>query len=339
MRVLFVGGTGLISSACSDAAVRAGHELWLVNRGQSQLAPAVAAERIIIADATNVTELRAALKGMEWDVVVQWIGFQPEHIADDIETFADAGQYVFISSASVYEKPPSSWLITERTPTVNPLWEYSQKKIACENALRRAHAASAFPMTIVRPSLTYGVSQIPVIIGSWARPFTIIDRMRRGVKVLVPGDGTAIWTLTHNSDFAKGLVGLFGQAAAIGEDFHITSDEALTWNRIYRLVGAAAGVEPDVLHVPSDAVVAADPTELGSLWGDKSNSTVFDNSKLRSVVPAFAATTPFAVGIRETVAWFDAEPARQAIDAEANLLWDRLAAIYGDALDRARALA
>jgi len=339
MRVLFVGGTGLISSACSAAVVRDGHELWLVNRGQSKLAPAVAADRIIVADATHVAELRAALEGMTWDVVVQWIGFHPEHVADDLETFADAGQYVFISSASVYEKPPSRWLITERTPTVNPFWEYSRQKIACENVLRRAHAESTFPMTIVRPSLTYGVSQIPVIIGSWARPFTIIDRMRRGGKILVPGDGTAIWTLTHNTDFAKGLVGLFGKAAAIGEDFHITSDEALTWNQIYRLVAAAAGVEPNILHVPSDAVVAADPTALGSLWGDKSNSTVFDNSKLRSVVPTFAATTPFADGIHETVAWFDADPARQEIDTEATALWDRLATIYEDALRRAQVLA
>jgi nucleoside-diphosphate-sugar epimerase len=338
MRVLFVGGTGLISSACSAATVRAGHELWLVNRGQSKLAPAVAADRII-ADATNATELRAALRGMTWDVIVQWIGFLPEHVADDLETFADAGQYVFISSASVYEKPPSSWLITERTPTINPLWEYSQQKIACENVLRRAHAESGFPMTIVRPSHTYGLSQIPTCVGSWERPFTIVDRMRRGAKILVPGDGTSIWTLTHNSDFAKGLLGLFGQAAAIGEDFHITSDEALTWNQIYALVGAAAGVQPDLLHVPSDALVAAEPASLGSLWGDKSNSAVFDNSKLRSVVPEFVATTPFADGIRETVAWLDSDPARQGIDDEANLLWDRLAAIYGDALHRARALA
>ena len=339
MRVLFVGGTGLISSACSAAAEQAGHELWLVNRGRSKLAPAVAADRIIIADANNATELRAALNGMAWDVVVQWIGFQPAHIADDLETFAEAGQYVFISSASVYEKPPSSWLITERTPTINPLWEYSQQKIACEDALRRAHAEFGFPMTIVRPSHTYGLSQIPVCVGSWERPFTIVDRMRRGAKILVPGDGTSIWTLTHNTDFAKGLLGLFGQAAAIGEDFHITSDEALSWNQIYELVGAAAGVRPDLLHVPSDALVAAEPASLGSLLGDKSNSAVFDNSKLRSVVPEFVATTPFADGIRETVAWFDAEPARQAIDEDANLFWDRLAAVYGDALDRARALA
>ncbi len=335
MRVLFVGGTGLISSACSVAAERAGHELWLVNRGQSTLPPAVPEDRIIIADATDSAPLRQALHGMAWDVVVQWVGFRPDHVADDVETFADAGQYVYISSASVYEKPPSSWLITERTPTVNPFWEYSQLKIACEQVVRQAHVESGFPMTIVRPSLTYGDSQIPVIVGSWERPFTIVERMRRGAKILVPGDGTAIWTLTHNSDFAKGLIGLFGQQPAIGEDFHITSDEALSWNQIYGLVGEAAGVEPDILHIPSDAIVAADPAELGSLWGDKSNSSVFDNTKLRSVVPDFAATTPFAAGIRDTVAWFDAEPGRQVIDDTANALWDRLAAIYTEALRHA----
>jgi nucleoside-diphosphate-sugar epimerase len=337
MRVLFVGGTGLISSACSRAAQEAGHELWLVTRGHSKLPAPVTVDRIITADATDAPELRAALKGKSWDVVVQWVGFLPDQAADDVETFKDAGQYVFISSASVYEKPPSNWLITERTPKVNPFSDYARDKIACELVLRRAHEDSGFAMTIVRPSLTYGLSQIPVLVGSWSRPFTIVDRMRRGAKILIPGDGTAIWTLTHNSDFAKGLIGLFGQGAAIGEDFHITSDEALTWNQIYALLGDAAGAEPDVLHVPTDAIVAADPSELGSLWGDKAHSSVFDNSKLRTIVPDFVATTRFADGIRDTVVWFDADPSRQAIDGDANAFWDRLAAIYGDALRQASA--
>jgi nucleoside-diphosphate-sugar epimerase len=242
------------------------------------------------------------LKGATWDVVVQFVGFRQDHVADDIETFADVGQYVYISSASVYEKPPSSWLITERTPTINPFWDYSQQKIECERVLRQANQEQGFSVTIVRPSLTYGVSQIPVAIGSWVQPYTLVERMRRKAKILVPGDGTAIWTLTHNSDFAKSLIGLLGQQSAIGEDYHITSDEALTWNQIYALVGEADGVEPDILHIPSDAIVAAAPSELGSLWGDKSNSSVFGNSKLRSIVTDFVATTPFAAGIHETVA-------------------------------------
>jgi nucleoside-diphosphate-sugar epimerase len=335
MRVLFVGGTGLISSACCPAVEAAGHELWLVNRGLSKLPATVPRERTIIADATDPAELREALRGRSFDVVVQWVGFAPEHVAQDVETFAQAGQYVFISSASVYQKPPTHWLITEATPKANPYWAYSRQKIECEQVLREAHAASGFPVTIVRPSHTYGLSQIPVLLGSWEMPYTIIDRMRRGAKIIVSGDGTSIWTLTHNTDFAKGLVGLLGHHSAIGEDFHITSDEALTWNQVYALVGEAAGVEPDLLHVPTDGIVAADPGLTGSLLGDKLHSTVFDNSKLRQLVPGFRATKPFRDGIRETIAWFDADPARQSIDHPANQCWDRIAAVYTEALRRA----
>lgn len=335
MKVLFVGGTGLISSACASAAQAAGHELWLVTRGQSRIPPVVPADRVITADATDTAALRSALNGSRWDVVVQWVGFLPGHVADDIETFADVDQYVFISSASVYEKPPTSWLITERTPRTNPFWDYSQNKIACEDVLLQANEKSGFPVTIVRPSLTYGPSQIPVIVGSWTKPFTIVDRIRRGAKIIVPGDGTAIWTLTHNSDFAPGLIGLFGRAAAIGEDFHITSSEALSWNQIYTQLGDAVGAEPDLLHIPTEGIVAADPSELGSLWGDKAHSSVFDNSKLRAIVPGFQPSTPFSEGISETVNWFDADPSRQTIDDDANARWDRLVEVYLDALQRA----
>jgi nucleoside-diphosphate-sugar epimerase len=335
MRVLFIGGTGLISSGCIAATEAAGHELWLLNRGHSSLLPAsIPPERTITADATDPQALREALRGHEFDTVVQWVGFKPEHVAQDVETFASAGQYVFISSASVYQKPSSHWLITEQTPLSNPVWVYAQEKIACERVLREAHAATGFPMTIIRPTHTYGPSQIPILIGSWDKPFTIIDRMRRGGKIIVSGDGTSLWTLTHNTDFAKGLVGLFGQPAAIGEDFHITSDEALEWNQVYELLGEAAGVELDILHVPSEAIVAAEPEQTGSLFGDKIHSSVFDNSKLRSVVPDFQATVPFSEGIKETIAWFDADPSRQAIDHAANELWDRIVSVYTDALRR-----
>jgi len=335
MRILFIGGTGLISTACSSATVSAGHELWLLNRGRSLLPTAVAKDRVLTADATDEAQVRAALEGHEFDVVVQWVGYLPGHVEQDVRIFAAAGQYVFISSASVYEKPPSHWLITEATPTVNPFWQYSLDKIACEEVLKRAQRESGFPATIVRPSLTYGPSQIPVVIGSWQKPYTIVDRMRRGATIIVPGDGTSIWTLTHNSDFAKGLVGLFGHPGAIGEDFHITSEESLTWNQIYALVGRAAGVEPNILHVPSDGIIASDAEEEGNLWGDKAYSTVFDNAKLRNLVPDFKATVPFSAGIQETVAWFDADPGRQEIDAAANERWDRLARVYGEALLRA----
>jgi nucleoside-diphosphate-sugar epimerase len=332
MNVLFIGGTGIISTACVSASLEAGHHVWTLNRGLSMLPSQVLPDHALVADASNAVQVREALAGRTFDVVVQWTAYVPAQVELDVSLYADAGQYVFISSASAYEKPPSHWLVTEATPLVNPFWQYSRDKIACEKVLMGAYRESGFPVTIIRPSLTYGFSQIPVSIGSWEKPFTIVERMRRGAKILVPGDGTSIWTLTHNTDFARGLIPLFANPRAIGEDFHITSDEALTWNQIYRLVGDAAGVVPDVLHVPSDAVVAADPELLGTLWGDKSNSAVFDNSKLRSVVPGFDAIVAFADGIRETVEWFDADPRRQEIDHEANVLWDGLASIYDDAL-------
>jgi len=334
MDILFIGGTGIISAACVTAALEAGHDVSVLNRGRSTLPSQVGQARTFIADASNEAEVREALGNRRFDAVIQWTAYVPEQVELDLRLYADSGQYVFISSASAYEKPPAHWLITESTPLRNEFWQYSRDKISCEEVLQRARQTSGFPMTIVRPSLTYGVSQIPLAIGSWAKPYTVVDRMRRGAKVLVPGDGTSIWTITHNSDLARGLIPLLGNPDAIGEDFHITSDEALTWNQIYALVGKAAGVELDILHVPSDGLVAADPGLLGTLWGDKINSSVFDNSKLRRVVPEFRAVVPFEEGIRETVEWFDADPRRQEIDEEANRLWDRVAAVYADALVR-----
>jgi nucleoside-diphosphate-sugar epimerase len=331
--ILFVGGTGIISSACVSEALRAHHDVWTLTRAHSRLANQVGS-RALIADASDEDQVRAALGGRHFDVVIQWTAYVPEQVAKDLRLYADAGHYVFISSASAYQKPPSHWLISEETPLANPFWQYARDKIACEEMLVTAHESTGFPVTIVRPSLTYGDSQIPVAIGSWEKPFTIVDRLRRGAPVLVPGDGTSLWTITHNSDLARGLIALLGQPGAIGEAFHITSDEVLTWNQIYRQLAAAVGVDADLLHVPSDAVVAAEPSMLGTLWGDKSNSAVFDNSKLRRHVPDFRARVPFAEGIAATVRWFDADPERQGIDHAANQLWDHLAHVYRDALRR-----
>ena len=332
MRALFIGGTGTISSACSRAAIDAGHELWHLNRGTSLL-PAPPAAHSIRADIRHEGEVRAAIGDLGWDVVVQWLGFTPDHVRQDLEVFSGrTSQYIFISSASVYQKPPVNWLITEATPLDNPFWQYARDKIACERLLQ---AQTALPWTIVRPSHTYGPSQIPIAIGSWAHPFTVIDRMRRGAPMLVPGDGTSIWTVTHNSDFARGFVGLLGHADALGQAFHITSDEALAWDRIYELIGLAAGVAPHLLHVPTDAFAGGAEDEWASLWGDKSHCAVFDNTKIRKLVPGFQARVPFAQGIRETVAWMDADPARQGVDHHANARWDRLVAIYAGALQQA----
>ena len=221
----------------------------------------------------------------------------------------------------------------EETPLENPYWEYSQLKIACERRLWRALADEAFPVTIVRPSLTYGDTIIPLPTNSWyPYAFTVIDRMRKGKKVVIPGDGTSLWVLTHNSDFAKGILGLLGNPKAIGEAFHITSDEVLNWNQIYQEVASAAGVSPNFVHIASDFITACVPEKLGSLTGDKSNSVVFDNSKIKAAVPGFVAAKSFAAGIRETVAWFDENPASQLIDEAANIQWDRMIEAYETAL-------
>jgi nucleoside-diphosphate-sugar epimerase len=335
MRILFIGGTGLISSACSVAALEAGHELWLLNRGRSPQPPAAGA-RLIHADIRDEAATRDAVAGKDWDAVVQWVAFTPGQVAQDLRVFTGrTGQYVFISSASIYQKPPANWLITEATPTVNPFWRYSQEKIACEALLA---GQDAVPWTVVRPSHTYGPSQIPVAVNSWAKPFTVIERMRRGAPVIVPGDGTSLWTLTHNSDFARAFTGLLGRKEALREAFHITSEEALTWGQIYQEVARAAHAEANFVHVPTDAFAGADPDTWASLWGDKSHCAVFDNSKIRSLVPGWRALVPFAEGISQAVEWFDADPSRQEVDEQANQLWDSLAAIYQDALTSTRSL-
>ena len=336
MKILFIGGSGIISRAVTEQTLAAGHELWLLNRGRHR---PVAGARTIIADIEDPAGARAALRGHDWDVVVQWIAFAPEDIRRDLELFrGSARQYVFISSASIYQKPAlPPYLITEATPRENPHWDYSRKKIACELELEAARQATGFPYTIVRPSLTYGDDQIPLVLNAWQQPWTAIDRLRRGAPVIIPGDGTSLWTITHNTDFARGLTGLFGQPGAIGEAFHITSDEALTWNRIFALTAAAAGVAaPNFVHIASDFIIACVPSVEGTLLGDKAESAMFDNAKLRRLVPGFAARTPFAEGIRRTLAWFEADPARQQVDAEMNLRWDKLVAAYQRGLARAR---
>jgi len=333
VRILFIGGTGTISSGCTPVVLRAGHDLWHLNRGRSVL-PAPPEVHRLHADIRDKDEVLRALGDLTWDAVVQWLAFTPDHVRQDLEMFKGrTDQYVFISSASAYQKPPANWLITEDTPLDNPFWQYSRDKIACERLLS---AQTELPWTIVRPSHTYGPSQIPVAIGSWQKPYTIVQRMRRGAPVLVPGDGTSIWTITHNSDFAQGFLGVLGHPDAIGDAFHITSDEALSWNQIYDLLARAAGTTANLLHIPTDALRWQDEAEWWGLWGDKSHCAVFDNSKIRKLVPTFHPSVPFAEGIRQSVEWFDADPRRQGTDEEAERIWDRLAAIYIEALGAAR---
>jgi len=327
MKVLFIGGTGLISSASTRLAIARGIDLFLLNRGNQVDIPAGATN--LVADIRDQDATARALAGHQFDAVVDWIAYTTADIERDLALFeGKTRQYIFISSASAYQKPLSYHLITEDTPLANPFWDYSRNKIACEERLLRAYREYGFPCTIVRPSLTYGDTQIPLVINSWQLPYTAIARMRQGKPLIVPGDGTSLWTITHNSDFAKGLVGLLGHQQAIGHAFHITSDEVLTWDQIYAAAAAAAGVEAKIIHIASDFIVACLPDMTGSLIGDKSGSAVFDNSKIKRFVPDFCATTSFARGIARTQAWFEADPARQRIDIEADQQWDRLISAY-----------
>jgi nucleoside-diphosphate-sugar epimerase len=336
MKILFIGGSGVISRAVARQTIDAGHELWLLNRGQRR---PIDGARTLVADVADLGSLRNALAAHAWDVVVQWIAFAPADIRRDIELFRDtARQYIFISSASVYQKPLAHYRITEATPRANPYWEYARLKIACEEELEAAHRTTGFPGVIVRPSLTYGDDQVPLVLNAWNRSWTAVDRMRRGAPVIIPGDGNSLWTITHNTDFAVGLIGLFGNLVACGEAFHITSDEVLTWNQIFHTVAAAAGVtSPRFVHIPSDFIISCVPAVEGTLLGDKAVSTVFDTAKIRRFVPGFAPRTPFATGIRRTIAWFDADPQRRQTDAATNERWDKLAAAYESALVEAKA--
>ena len=329
MDVLFIGGTGIISSAAVEAALDRGWNVTVLNRGRSGAPPSGC--RRLQADVRDRSQAAAALRGLEFDAVLDFMAFVPEHVETAIDLFSGhCGQYVFISSASAYQTPPRELPITEDTPLDNPFWAYSRDKIACEQRLREA-AAGGFPMTIVRPSHTYGRQRFPFDGG-----YTALHRIRHGKPVVLPGDGTSVWTLTHARDFAVGLLGLLGQAAALGEAFHITNDEWLTWNRIFRTLGRHLGREPLLLHLPSQVVQHVD-AELGAGWlGDKAHSMIFDNTKIRGLVPEFQPAIPFAEGARDIVEWYAEDPARQVTDPAANDLQDRLAALYARLADLAR---
>lgn len=329
MKVLFIGGTGNISTAVSRRALEEGIDLHLLTRGRHVVE--LPAADWITADIADRRQAANALREQHWDAVVDWIAFEPGDIERDLELFAGrTAQYVFISSAAVYQKPPSHPVITESTPLANPFWEYARNKIACENRLLAAYRQDGFPITVVRPSLTYE-TVIPVPIGGWDN-YTIVDRMKRGEPVIVHGDGSSIWTITHAEDFARGFVGLLGHQQAIGHAFHITSDELLSWDQIYQAVAAAAGVDARIVHISSDFIIQVEPGLEGTLRGDKAHSVLFDNSKIKRFVPGFEATIPFKVGIRRTVEWFEASASRMRILPEKNAQIDRILAAYQNAV-------
>jgi nucleoside-diphosphate-sugar epimerase len=329
MRVLFIGGTGIISTAASRMAIAEGHELHLLNRG-SRSADLPGSHRLT-ADVRRPDDVRAALRGLEFDVVVDWIAYTPDDIERDLALFRGrVQQYVFVSSASVYEKPPSHYLVTESTPLHNPYWEYSRDKIACEERLMRAHGEDGFPVTIVRPSMTYD-QNLPIAIGGWGC-YTLADRLTTGRPIIVHGDGSSLWVATHADDLAVGLLGLLGNDRALGRAVHITSDEVLTWDQIYRTIAEELGVEARIVHIPSDFIAQVAPRMAGSLLGDKTWSAVFDNSRIKSLVPGFHAAVPFRDGIRRTLAWFASDKRRRRVDESVHKEMDGILDAFSDGL-------
>ncbi len=321
MKVLFIGGTGIISSACSELALKKGYDLYHFNRGKSFRK--IDGVKTINGDIRNYDESKRLLGNEEFDVVVQFIAFTPDHIKNDIKLFTGrTKQYIFISSASVYETPPTRIPVTEQTPLKNPFWKYSRDKIACENILMRAGYEDFFPVTIVRPSHTYDKTLIPFEGG-----YTVLDRMKKRKKIVVHGDGSSLWTLTHHKDFAKGLVGLFGNEKSLVETFHITSDEILSWNRIYEIVSNIMEVNPEIVYVPSTVIAKYHPEMGVSLLGDKAHSMIFDNSKIKKVVPDFSATISFEEGAKEIVDWYNRKE-NQIVDMEIDNIFDKIIEDY-----------
>ena len=331
LTLLFIGGTGNISTASARLAAEEGHAVTVLTRGTRDVDLPASVVRVT-GNAADLGTL-SGLAARRFDAVVNFVAFDAPDVRRDIEAFrGHVGQYVFISSASVYRKPPPHYVVTEAAPLGNPYWEYARKKIEAEDVLRAAHRETGFPATIVRPSYTYGPSWVPTTSGS---DYTAVHRLRRGLELVVPGDGTSLFVLTHATDFARGLLGLLGQSAAIGEAFHITSDEVMCWNQVHETIARVVGVAPRIVHVPSDFIARIDARRGASLLGDKAWSLVFDNSKLRSIVPGFRARVPFEEGVRASIRWLEADPARQRIDANETVerilaAWHRaMAAVEG----------
>ena len=327
MKILFIGGTGTISMAITRLLAQQGHELWLLNRGNrnSDLPENV---RTIIADISNEEETAKKLEGMSFDCVGEFIGFVPSQLERDFRQFSGkTKQFIYISSASAYQKPPTGYVITEETPLDNPYWEYSRNKKACEEYLMERYKKDDFPVTIVRPSHTYDERSVPLGVHGKGGSWQVVKRIKEGKPVIIHGDGSSLWTITHNSDFAKAYVGLIGNPKAIGEAFHITSDESVSWNEIYKAIADALGTELKPCYVSSRTLAdMSDYDFVGSLIGDKANSVVFDNSKVKALVPDFKAEVSVKEGIRRTVEYILAHPEYQNDDEEFDQWCDKVIA-------------
>ena len=338
MKVLFIGGTGLISSEASKLAVKRGFDLYLLNRGnKSSFVPEGA--KVLSGDINNEAQIKELIKDMHFDCVVNWIIFTQPEIERDIRLFTGkTDQYIFISTVATYVKPPVYYYVDESTPQNNPIWDYAVNKIACEDRVMQEYREKGFPVTIVRPAHTYGKTTIPFALNSGTRPprpWTLVDRIIKGKKVIVPGDGTSLWSLTHNTDFAKGIVGLLGHSQAVGQSFHITTSEIKTWDQYVRIIGQAVGKEPKIVHITSECISRFLPEFEGGLIGDTSNSYILDNSKIKAFVPDYQATMTLERGIRESIDYFMAHPELQVVDEDLNERFDKLIELYEAFLEKA----
>lgn len=333
MKILFIGGTGTISMAISRLLLSQGHTLYLLNRGSRNTG--LNGNLIELkADINDEDAVAALLKDLSFDVVADFIAFVPGQLERDYRLFkGKTRQFIYISSASAYQKPLSHYCICEGTPLANPYWEYSRNKIAGEDYLMKLYREEGFPVTIVRPSHTYDERSVPLGVHGEKGSYSIIKRMLAGKPVIIHGDGTSLWTLTHNTDFAKGFVGLMGNIHAIGEAVQITSDETVTWNQIYQIIADALGVKLNAMHVSSEFLDACSDYDFaGSLLGDKANSVVFDNSKLKRLVPGFAATIRADQGIKNTVDYVLSHPECQREDPEFDDWCDKVVAAMENAI-------
>ncbi|TVQ41182.1 MAG: SDR family oxidoreductase [Spirochaetaceae bacterium] len=325
MKILLTGGTGNLSYAVTELAASRGFRVSVLNRGLNRSRPLPDGVRVLGADLGDRSAVKAVVADEHFDAVIQFRAFTAADVENDIAIFGDRiNQYILISSASVYQKPPVHYRITESTPLDNQFWEYSRGKIACEYRAMQAYQDQRFPVTIVRPSYTYDCTWIPAAVGG--RDYTVTNRMRHGKPIIVHGDGQSLWTMTHASDFAVGLLGLVGNQQALGESFHITSDEVLTWDQIYQAIGDAAGVRPRLVHIASERIGRLAPDWLAFLLGDKACTMVFDNSKIKRAVPEFRARVSFAAGVRRSMAWFDEDESRKQVNREVDAMIDRIIA-------------
>lgn len=315
MKILLIGGTGIISMAVSEALLKAGHELWLINRGNNQN-PLLKNANTITADINDTASVSAKLKNMKFDCIADFIAQTPTDIDRDHALFAHrTKQYIFISSSCIYQKPLSYYEVTESTPLYNPYWDYAQNKIACENRLTELYQVTGFPITILRPGHTYDHKWLPLAISGWKGCYSVIRRMLEGKPTIIPGDGTSLWTVTHNSDFARAFLGIVGNPSAIGEAINISSDEVLTWNQIYQTIADALNVPLKPFYVASMFLHQAGPYDFKCcLIGERAQSIVYRNDKLKRLVPGFQAQVPFREGIRDSLQFLLSHPEYQEED-------------------------